>query len=77
MKFIFDDRDSEETYKGWVYPPEDKPVEFSSLEEFVLWTKKVGLPRHSFVPPGGRIDSKYGGRNRSEYWLVFCEGGYD
>ena len=75
MKFIFGDRDSDKTYEGWVYPPEDKPVEFSSLEEFVLWTAKVGLPRHSFVPLGGRHES--GGHNDSEYWLVFCESSYD
>jgi hypothetical protein len=75
MKFVFWDRDGyDKTYEGWKYPPQTNPVEFSSLEEFVEWSVEVGLPRHTFVPPNGYARGK---QNRTPYWLVFCEGGYD
>ena len=74
MKFIFEDRDDDQTYKGWKYPPHTEPMEFSSLEEFVEWSVEVGLPRHKFVPPNGYAR---GEQNRTPYWLVYCEGGYD
>ena len=74
MKFIFEDRDGDETYKGWKYPPKTKPMEFSSLEEFVKWSMEVGLPRHEFVPPNGYAG---GSLNRTPYWMVYCQGGYD
>ena len=70
MKFVFCDRDCNETYEGWKYPPQTNPVEFSSLEEFVEWSVEVGLPRHTFVPPNGK-------QNRTPYWLVFCQSDYD
>jgi hypothetical protein len=74
MKFIFEDRDDDQTYKGWKYPPHTEPMEFSSLEEFVKWSLEVGLPRHTFIPP-----NECGGSpaNPTPYWLVYCSGGYD
>ena len=74
MKFIFEDRDGDETYKGWKYPPKTKPMEFSSLEEFVKWSMKVGLPRHEFVPPNTPGSPYF---NDTPYWMVYCQGGYD
>ena len=76
MKFVFYDRYDNKTYEGWKYPPHTDPVEFSSLEEFVEWSVEVDLPRHTFVPPNGCYGC-YGGQNRTPYWLVFCESGYD
>jgi hypothetical protein len=74
MKFIFLDRDGNETYKGWKYPSQSTPMEFPSLEKFVEWSVEVELPRHTFIPPNGYAG---GYQNKTPYWMVYCESGYD
>lgn len=72
MKFIFEDRDDDQTYKGWKYPPHTEPMEFSCLGWFVKWSLEVGLPRHTFIPPNDGAKM-----NRTPYWMVYCFGDYD